>query len=79
MPAKIPLFNSISRFYPTSTSIEQTNGGQNMGRFNDGPRGPVTMHKATCSACKKECEVPFQPTPGKEVFCRDCFASRRRN
>ena len=43
--------------------------------FND--RAPREMHKATCSECKKECEVPFKPDPAKEVFCRDCFQKRR--
>jgi len=50
--------------------------------FNDRPRNnfsdePRVMHKATCTECKKECEVPFKPTEGKEVFCRDCYAKRR--
>ena len=40
-------------------------------------RGPREMHKAICSECGKECEVPFQPTEGKPVFCRECFAKRR--
>jgi CxxC-x17-CxxC domain-containing protein len=47
------------------------------GNFNRGPRPDREMHKATCSECKKECEVPFKPTPGKDVFCRDCFAKRK--
>lgn len=54
-------------------------GGGN--RFGGGPRrnfGPREMHKATCSQCGNECEVPFKPTPGKEVFCRDCFMKRKR-
>jgi len=42
--------------------------------FNDEPR---EMHKAVCSECKKECEVPFKPTEGKPVFCRECYAKRR--
>jgi CxxC-x17-CxxC domain-containing protein len=41
-------------------------------------RGPRKMFKAVCSECGKECEVPFQPTEGKPVFCRECFAKRRR-
>ena len=47
-----------------------------MGDFrpNSGPR---EMHKATCSECKKECEVPFKPAEGKPVFCRDCFAKHK--
>jgi len=39
-------------------------------------RGPVEKHKAVCSKCKKDCEVPFKPTPGKDVFCQECFAKQ---
>jgi CxxC-x17-CxxC domain-containing protein len=53
------------------------------GGFNRGPRrdfnqGPREMHKATCSECGKECEVPFKPTEGRPVFCRDCFMKKKR-
>jgi CxxC-x17-CxxC domain-containing protein len=36
------------------------------------------MHKATCAACGKSCDVPFRPIPGKAVFCRDCFRRGER-
>ncbi len=35
------------------------------------------MHKATCSECNSECEVPFKPTEGKRVLCNDCFRRSR--
>ena len=38
--------------------------------------GPREMHKATCSECSKECEVPFKPINGKPVFCKDCFQKK---
>ena len=38
---------------------------------------PREMHKATCADCKSECEVPFKPTEGKPVYCRECFAKHR--
>jgi len=41
-------------------------------------RYPREMHKAVCSECGKDCEVPFKPTEGKPVFCRECFAKRRK-
>jgi len=50
---------------------EYGNAGGNFG-------GPREMHKAICSECKKECEVPFKPTEGKPVFCRDCFNKRKK-
>ncbi len=39
--------------------------------------GPREMSKATCSECGKECEVPFKPTEGKPVYCRDCYSKRK--
>jgi len=48
-------------------------GGQRRS-FNDGPR---EMHKAVCSECKQECEVPFKPTEGKPVYCKECYAKRK--
>ena len=35
------------------------------------------MYKATCADCKKECEVPFKPTEGRPVYCRDCYRKHR--
>ncbi len=51
-------------------------------RRDFGPRrdfgGPREMHKATCSECGQECEVPFKPTEGKPVYCRECYRSKRK-
>lgn len=35
--------------------------------------GVETKHKATCSNCGKIAMVPFEPTPGRPVYCDDCF------
>jgi len=40
-------------------------------------RGPREMHKAICSDCGQECEVPFKPTEGRPVYCRECFEKHR--
>src|SRR6266853_770959 len=29
--------------------------------------------RAICSGCGKETTVPFRPTQGRTVFCRECF------
>lgn len=47
------------------------------GGSNDGPRAPREMHAVICSACGRETEVPFQPTAGKPVYCRDCYEDHR--
>ncbi len=36
-----------------------------------------TETKTTCSQCGKETTVPFKPTQGRPVFCRECFQQRR--
>jgi CxxC-x17-CxxC domain-containing protein len=33
--------------------------------------------KTVCSQCGKETTVPFKPTQGRPVFCRECFQMRR--
>ncbi|HOZ36171.1 MAG TPA: DNA-directed RNA polymerase [archaeon] len=48
----------------------------NRGNFHRNT-GPREMHKATCSKCGKECEVPFKPLEGKPVYCRDCYMSMK--
>jgi len=40
--------------------------------------GPRTMHKATCADCNQECEVPFKPTQGRPVYCKECYRQHRR-
>jgi CxxC-x17-CxxC domain-containing protein len=50
--------------------------GDNRG-FGDRDSGrPLIMHKAICSECGKECEVPFKPTGNKDVFCSNCFGNK---
>ncbi len=39
--------------------------------------GPREMHKATCAKCKQECEVPFKPTEGRPVYCKNCWKEQQ--
>ncbi len=56
-------------------------GGYSSGGYSNGgggySSGPRQLYPATCSECGTETEVPFNPTPGKPVYCRDCFQSRK--
>lgn len=36
-----------------------------------------TMYPAVCSECGAQTEVPFPPTTGKPIYCRNCFQSRK--
>jgi len=33
--------------------------------------------RTVCSNCGKETTVPFKPTQGRPVFCRECFQQKR--
>ena len=47
---------------------------QSSGRSGSSDR---PMYPATCSECGKETMVPFQPTAGRAVLCRDCFQASK--
>ena len=55
------------------------NGGGGRPSFRGGDRGEVTMHKAICDECHKECQVPFRPSGDKPIYCNECFSSKRNN
>jgi CxxC-x17-CxxC domain-containing protein len=38
---------------------------------------PRSETRAICSQCGKETTVPFKPTQGRPVYCRECFQARR--
>ena len=53
------------------TKMEDSSGGQ-------GGYGDRKMYKATCSDCGAECEVPFEPSAGRPVYCRNCYQNHRK-
>ncbi len=64
--------------FRSGTGARNGNGNRNFGfRRNNFSNSPREMHKAICSECKKECTVPFKPTEGKPVYCRECFSKKQ--
>ena len=53
---------------------------EKMDRDRDRGRGSENreMFDAVCADCGKPCQVPFKPTEGRPVYCRDCFAKHRK-
>ncbi len=47
------------------------------GGFRGRSFGPREEHDATCSDCGQACKVPFKPTDGRPVYCRDCFQKHK--
>ncbi|HEV8361821.1 MAG TPA: CxxC-x17-CxxC domain-containing protein [Candidatus Thermoplasmatota archaeon] len=52
-------------------------GGGGGGRGGGGFGGPREMFDAVCADCGKQTQVPFRPTEGRPVYCRDCFQKRK--
>lgn len=38
---------------------------------------PREMFDTVCSECGCDTQVPFKPTEGKPVYCRECFQAHR--
>jgi CxxC-x17-CxxC domain-containing protein len=53
-------------------------GGGGFGGRGGFDRGPRTMHKVTCTECGQETEVPFKPTEGRPVYCKECFQKHKK-
>jgi len=41
--------------------------------------GDKRRYEAVCAKCGKRCEVPFQPTAGKPVYCEQCFKKEKHS
>lgn len=67
-------------YFRNDNSGRNRNSGSSGRRdFNRRDGGDRQMHKAICSNCGRECEVPFMPSGNKPVYCSDCFEKMGRN
>jgi len=46
------------------------------GRQGNGSR-ERTYTQVICADCSKECEIPFKPSGGRPVYCKECFSKRK--
>ena len=44
-------------------------------RKNRRQKNKKKLYEVTCSKCGCQTKVPFKPIEGKEVYCKDCYAS----
>ena len=55
----------------TKTKIQELKSGHSM------QEASPNMYDAVCHDCGSECEVPFKPTEGRPVYCKDCYRKHR--
>lgn len=56
------------------TNLSAALSGERREREDRQQREGRKMFAVKCDRCGRDAEVPFQPTPGKPVYCRDCLA-----
>jgi CxxC-x17-CxxC domain-containing protein len=45
---------------------------------NDGQKRRA-LYQAVCADCQNHCEVPFKPSGSRPIYCKACFANRKRD
>ena len=50
---------------------------QGGGGRSQGGRPPRESFEVVCAECGVTTTVPFQPSEGRPVYCRDCFKNKR--
>lgn len=56
------------------TDLAAVLSGERKKREQTAAREGRPMFPVTCDRCGRATEVPFQPTPGKPVYCKECLA-----
>ena len=62
--------------YGSGSSSYGGGGGGGYSSGGGGARAEREMFSATCSSCRQEAKVPFQPSGDKPVYCSTCFQQR---
>lgn len=45
----------------------------------EGYGGSRPSYSVVCASCGQETTVPFEPTEGRPVYCRDCYARMKES
>jgi len=60
--------------YSTKKSLVQSEISDWSQAVESEDKPKVKLYDAKCSRCKKTTQVPFEPDPDREVYCKDCYA-----
>ncbi len=69
---------------PRSSGPRDSGGPRPQRSFSGGAGGnrgggpPRQSYDAVCAECGAATTVPFKPSQGRPVYCRDCFRAKRR-
>jgi CxxC-x17-CxxC domain-containing protein len=60
--------------YSTKKSLVQSEISDWSQAVESEDKPKVKLYDTECSRCKKTTQVPFEPDPNREVYCKDCYA-----
>lgn len=74
---RTPKRDSRPTFGKRPVAFGRNEGGRSDDRRSSGRRevgrNNFELFDARCDRCGKDCQIPFRPTGGKPVYCRECF------
>jgi CxxC-x17-CxxC domain-containing protein len=70
-------FTNVPGRCPDCRAANKASRNSGGSRGSGNRSGSREMHDATCAACGKACQVPFQPSGEKPVYCSECFQGQR--
>lgn len=76
---KVPFKPSNDKPIYCSNCFEKQGGGNDRresGRRNFSRSQDKEMFSAVCDDCGKDCQVPFNPSSDKPIYCSKCFEKR---
>ncbi|PIZ91802.1 hypothetical protein COX85_01925, partial [Candidatus Micrarchaeota archaeon CG_4_10_14_0_2_um_filter_55_9] len=68
----------MSEYDDSDESSPQESGNEEKTERRSQGDSDRETYKTVCSDCGQECEVPFKPTEGRPVYCRECFKKHRK-
>jgi CxxC-x17-CxxC domain-containing protein len=63
----------------TRRATRQDADGVSLERAGFASGQPRPLFPATCADCGRDTMVPFEPRPGRTVYCRDCYQQHRND
>jgi CxxC-x17-CxxC domain-containing protein len=58
-------------------SCREARKSERYGNSSYGHNTRRQMFPVTCARCGKDTEVPFEPSQGRPVYCRECYSRSR--
>ena len=73
----IEVHEKPARTFRSRDSGGASSGAGSSGGYRSGPDPGRAKVEVKCSECGVMTTVPFEPAPGRPVYCRNCYQNRR--